>query len=196
MDTKVKLTIKTCLIIFLMLALLEIDLYGQYTDSKPIISLKASLNLETIYGKDNSDPEWSNSLFFQPGISMGFLVRDMVYIGAYHTQNFFSSSGSINKSDWKIMASEVGLRFKNGNIIGLIYGQQSYFSPSNGLMQLEVDYDSQLYGLYWDYELNNYISIPVRLTYSSDLDVYGSSHYWHFTIGISGNIPIIFNKRN
>lgn len=39
-----------------------------------------------------------------------------------------------------------------------------------------------------------YISMPIKLAFTKDSEDYGFGTYWHFSIGLTGNLPIPLNE--
>ncbi|MFC2124732.1 hypothetical protein ACFLU5_07965 [Bacteroidota bacterium] len=174
---------------------LPISVYAQKS-STPTLTLKAGIGVTGNYGEDFKTIKDEKNMYYQPALSGGVVVKNFIYVGVYASKFQWYKNG-LRTHERKINALELGHPIKGKHIVGITYGNVKTWYPCHGMFQLEISGESELYGVFVDYKLTKYFSVPLRISTSedpllSDTSTSLSEKFWHITIGITGNLPISF----
>jgi len=166
------------------------NIYSQKSDPHPVVMLKASLFYSAIHGVDFRSYDLDDSFFFQPAIGGGIVIKNWVYVGVFGSRYCcFKFNGAYGHKR-TIIATELGYPIWSKHILGISFGREDYIAPWLGFLPAEYKYQSILYGIIFDYRIHRFISIPVRVSITNDNSDYRIGTFWHFSLGISGNLPI------
>lgn len=172
------------------------NLYPQKSGPHPVVTLKASLFYSAIHGVDFRSYDLDDSFFFQPAIGGGMVIKNRVYVGVLGSSYCcFKFDGAYGHKR-TLIAGEFGYPIRGKHILGISIGQEDYIAPWLGFLPTEYKYQSILYGIIFDYRIHRFISIPVRVSITNDNSDYGIGTFWHFSLGISGNLPIPLKARS
>ncbi len=173
---------------FLILALFIITIFpafSQDSDKQPQFTVKVGAGVLASNGTDYYDLK--KSTYYQPAIHAGLKYKQMIYVGFYGSKYMIFKKDYAYGLDRHIIAGEVGIPLRKF-LIGFTIGQDNYRAPHKGYQTAVYEFKSAFLGGFVDYRVWNYLSIPVRMAYSADSNYAGFGGYWHFSIGLSGNI--------
>ncbi len=177
---------------FLYLTFLPILSYSQENSSTPTITIKANMSISAIHGTYYETLR--NSITYQHALGLGVVVKNWFYIGGFTSSyTWFREIPPITYYR-DIRAIELGLPINNKHLAGIIYGKEEYTSSSQGGTQAFYLYDSPLYGIFFDYRICKFLSVPLKISTSNDGSDYGFGRYWHFSVGATGNLPVPLSK--
>ncbi|MFC2124731.1 hypothetical protein ACFLU5_07960 [Bacteroidota bacterium] len=176
---------------FLILLLHFFPLLSFSQDSdQPTITLKAGIGVTGNYGKDFTAYQDEKKMYYQPALSGGVVVKNFIYVGMYASK-FQWYKKELRSHERKINALELGYPIKGKHVVGITFGKVKTWYPYAGHISAELNYESNLYGVFVDYKICKYLSIPLHISISEDpLNFTNTS--WHIAIGITGNLPISF----
>jgi len=144
--------------------LLLIKLYAQEPKSYPAITLKASFYISAIYGKDYRPYTLDNSIFFQPTFSGGIVVKNWIYLGLFISKYMWFVYDGAHGHERSVLGGEIGYPINGKYIIGLTIGKEKFYAPWVGMLPATYRYESPLYGLFFDYRIMKYLSIPLKIS--------------------------------